>query len=168
MIIRTLKDVRENVSSFHHDCHEQATKLAQKINVDVKAPRICGRQSHRRNALPSTAVETPEQMVMNYFRVNVTIPILDDIITSLQERFSDGQDTVIKGTMLLPCNVITNSSWKNILQPCVKFYSDEISCCHGVESELQLWSKMWEDQWKSHWKALNEQHLHTIGACSIS
>ena len=101
---------------------------------------------------------------MNYFRVKVTIPVLDDIITSLLERFSDGQDTVFKGTMLLPSNIITNPRWKNILQPFVEFYSDEIPCCHGVESELHLWSKMWEEQWKSHWKAMNEQHLHTIGA----
>jgi len=108
LITRTLQDVHKNVLSFHHDCHEQAAKLAEKINVDVKAPRIYVRQSHRRNALPSTAVETPEQMVMNYFRVNVTIPVLYDIIISLQERFSDGQDTVFKGTMVLPSSIITN------------------------------------------------------------
>jgi len=60
--------------------------------------------------------------------------------------------------------LLTHARWKNILQPFVEFYSYEISCCHGVESELHLWSKMWEDQWKSHWKAMNEQHLHTIGA----
>ena len=39
----------------------------------------------------------------------VTIPILDDIITSLRKRFTDDQDTVIKRTMLLlPCNTTTN------------------------------------------------------------
>lgn len=48
LVIRTLQNVRKDVSNFHHDCHEQATKLAQKIDVEVKMPRIFGRQTHQR------------------------------------------------------------------------------------------------------------------------
>ena len=48
---------------------------------------------------------------MGYFQVivhNYSIPTVYNIITGLQQRFSDGQDTAIKRTMLLTCNVITN------------------------------------------------------------
>ena len=66
-------------------------------------PRICGRQTHRRNALPGDqADQSPEQQFKNYFRINVTVLILDDVITSLQQRFSDGQDIIMKGMALLP------------------------------------------------------------------
>ena len=35
LVIRTLQNVRKDICNFHHDCHEQATKLAQKIDVKV-------------------------------------------------------------------------------------------------------------------------------------
>ena len=66
-------------------------------------------KTHRRNALPGDqADQSPEQLVKNYSRINVTIPILDDVITSLQQRFSAGQDVIMKGMALLPSYVITN------------------------------------------------------------
>ena len=72
MVFRTLQNVRKIVSSFHHDCHEQVTKLAGKINVEVKIPPICSRQTHRRNALPDDqADQPPGQQVKNYFQINV-------------------------------------------------------------------------------------------------
>ena len=96
LVVRTLQNVRKDVSNFHHDCYEQATMIAEKIDVEVKMPQICGRQTHRRNALPGDqADQSPEQLV-------VTIPILDDVITSLQQRFSAGQDVIMKGMALLP------------------------------------------------------------------
>jgi len=166
LVIRTIQDIRKNVSSFHYDCHKQAARLAQKINVEVKSPRICKRQTQRSNALLTTATDTSaEEIIKNYFRVNVTIPVLDDIITSLQDRFCNGQDIIMKGTVLLPSYVITEPNWKNVLQPFLKFYSDELPCYHSVDSEFILWNKMWHEQWESHWKSIQEQHLHTVGVC---
>lgn len=165
LVIRTLQNVRKDVSNFHHDCHKQATKLAQKIDVEVKMPRICGQQTHRRNALPDVqADQSTEQQVKNYFRINVTIPILDDVITSLQQRFSDGQDIIMmKGMALLPSYVITKLDWKTTLHPFLEIYSDEVTSCHAVDSELKLWNEMWKDRWESHWKSIQEQHVQTVG-----
>jgi len=69
----------------------------------------------------------------------------------------------MKGTVLLPSYVITEPNWKNVLQPFLKFYSDELPCYHSVDSEFILWNKMWHEQWESHWKSMQEQNLHTIG-----
>ena len=78
-------------------------------------PQICGQQTHRRNALPGDqADQSPEQLV-------VTIPMSDDVITSLQQRFSAGQDVIMKGKALLPLYVITNPDWSTTLQPFLEF-----------------------------------------------
>jgi len=58
---------------------------------------------------------------------------MDDIITSLQQRFSDGQDIIMKGTALLPSYVITKTNWRTIVQPFLEFYSDESPSCHAVD-----------------------------------
>ena len=82
------------------------------MDAEVKMPQICGRQTHQRNTLPGDqaddqADQSPEQLLKNYSRINVTISILDDVITSLQQRFFDGQDVIMKGMALLSSYVIT-------------------------------------------------------------
>ena len=90
-------------------------------------PQICGQLTHPRNALPDAQTDqSTEQQVRNYFRINVTISILDNVITNLQQRFSDGQDIITKGMALLPLYIITKPDWKTTLQPSLEFYSDEV------------------------------------------
>ena len=70
---------------------------AHNINVDVKTPRICGRQTNRQNAIGSTVSGLSEiQLVEEHFRINVTIPFLDNVVMQLQNRFTEGQESVFK------------------------------------------------------------------------
>ena len=105
---------RKDACNFHHDSHEQATKLAQKLMWNLEI-------------------------------IIVIIPILDDAITSLQQRFTDGQDIIMNGMALLPSYIIAKSDWKTTLQPFLEFYLDEVPSCHAADSELKLWSEMWRD-----------------------
>ena len=43
--IRTLQNVRKDISNFYHDCYGKATMLAEKIDVEVEMPQICGQQN---------------------------------------------------------------------------------------------------------------------------
>ena len=40
LVVRTLDNLRSKVDEFHHDCFMTATELADKIDVEVKKPRI--------------------------------------------------------------------------------------------------------------------------------
>ena len=85
-----LEDVRSKVESFHHEWFESACNKAHNINVDVKKPRICGRQTNRQNAIGSAVSGLSEiQLVEEHFRINVTIPFLDNVVMQLQNRFTD-------------------------------------------------------------------------------
>ena len=46
LVIRALSRVRQDVEMFHHTCYDEACRMANKIDVDIKRPRICGRQLH--------------------------------------------------------------------------------------------------------------------------
>lgn len=100
-VIRTLSHVRQDVERFHHTFYDEACRIARKISVDIKRPRVCARQVHRQNALLLNSGLSDDQLIEEYFRINVTIPFLDDVLGCLQIRF-DGQKTVMKGTMLIP------------------------------------------------------------------
>ena len=164
LVIRKLQHMRSDVQTFHQNCFEEAVDLAKKINIDVKRPRVCGRQVYRQNVLsPSTSDLSVEEQVSQHYRINLTIPLLDDVIGCLLDRFSDGQEPVLKGTMLLPSSVITVATWKSVIQPFVELYSDEIPLPHAIVAELQLWELMWTEKWASKWKLIKEEHMKAAG-----
>ena len=55
----------------------------------------------KQNVMASAESLTPEEKIAKYFRLNVTIPLLDDIIGCLTDRFAQGQDDEMKGVLLI-------------------------------------------------------------------
>ena len=163
VLIRSLRATRQQVDQFHKECFIQACDLSQKIDVDVKKPRTCGRQIHRQNVMSSDESLTSKEQAAKYFRLNVTIPMLDDVITCLTDRFDQGQEDVMRGVMLIPSSVITVSNWKELLQPFLTLYVGEIHSLRTLDAELMLWDQWWKDKWSTKLKDLNDQHLKKFG-----
>jgi predicted sulfurtransferase len=90
LVIRTLEQIRTKVNEFHHDCFVFAKELALKVDVDIKRARTCQRQRFRQNAIV-TEQQNPEQVIEDYFRVNVTVPFLVEVVGNMKNRFEDGQ-----------------------------------------------------------------------------
>lgn len=163
LVIRTLESVRGQAEGFHHTCFLEASAMARRNSVDIKMPRVCKRQTNRANALVSDATLSEEEKVESYYRVNVTIPLLDEIVGSLKSRFDTGQEVVLKGTRLLPSYVVSQSDWESTIQPFIQFYSDELPSIHTINAELSMWKQLWEERWKEEWKNLTEQHFQATG-----
>ena len=71
--------LREDVDKEHDQIYQKALLLTDKIGGEESVPRIIpGRQSR-----PIPEVESPKDS----WRVTVTIPFLDSIITELESRF---------------------------------------------------------------------------------
>ena len=106
LVIVAFETIQDEVREFHHDCFVYAKELAIKMDIEVKKPRTCQRQRFRQNAVGSHNL-TQEEAAEEYFRINVTIPFVDQVITSMKSRFDGGQSLVIKGTMLIPACAFT-------------------------------------------------------------
>lgn len=53
----------------------------------VKGPRVCGRQSHRQNAIAIRSDGTADDSSVEvHFRINVAIPFVEAIVGELQSR----------------------------------------------------------------------------------
>ena len=102
---------------------------------------------------------TEEERVEEYFRINVTVPLLDEVVTSMKARFEGGQSS---GTMLIPACAITERDWKS---HCVAMYSDDLPSKHTLSAELDLWEQKWTKEWEARWKELQQQH--TKGECLV-
>ena len=162
LVITTLEKMRNKVEEFNHDCFLYAKELAIKIDVEIKKPRTCQRQRFRLNAV-GTANLSQEEAAEEYFRINITIPFLDQVISSMKARFEDGQSLVVKGTMLIPACVITEPDWKSQIQPCVDMYSDDLPSKCTLDAELDLWAQKWTREWEERWKKIQLQHFQATG-----
>ena len=125
----------------------------------MKKPHICQRQRFQQNAVGSEHSVSLEQATEDYFRVSITIPLLDDVLVNMRTRFDNGQDTVAKGTMLIPAYLLKEPTWKTLVQPFVSFYVDDLPSKHTVDAEFEMWNQKWNQCWDERLKTLKEQHL---------
>ena len=96
------------------------------MDIDIKKPRTCKRQTNRLNAILSSDSTSEESIIEQHFQVNLTIPFLDEIIGNLQSRFSEGQETVLIGILLIPPYVVTYEDWEQSVDPFIQYYIDEL------------------------------------------
>ena len=79
LVKATLKGVRSRVDDFHTNMYQQALVLSDSISVVEVAPRHVSRQQHRQNI--------PSDNVSDYYKRNLTIPLLDHLNNELDNRF---------------------------------------------------------------------------------
>jgi hypothetical protein len=65
----------------NHQCFEKSAKICEPLDIEVKKPRICGRQIMRDNV----EAESPE----DYFRKSITVPLLYCTLNEMKTRFTD-------------------------------------------------------------------------------
>ena len=77
--IRTENDEEDNGLNFYHGkWYNDAVKVAEKIGVEPSMPRVVRRQTLRAN--------NPSSNPMVHYKVNLTIPFLDQVLSELTTR----------------------------------------------------------------------------------
>ena len=134
----TLKGVRSRVDDFHGQVYEQVLVLRQSIDVVEVAPRQANRQQHRQNI--------PSDSVSDYYKHNLTIPILDHLNNELDTRFGTSCSQNLSEFMqLLPFEVVKTASplkpenFRGLLQ----LYGNDLPSVKSFDVELDLWQNKW-------------------------
>ena len=110
-----------------------------------------------------TSEDSTLQLIEEYYRINITVPFLDEVIMALQSRFSEGQEAVFQGLLLIPAYTVTHPNWEHTVQQFIQFYSDEIPSNHTIDAQLGLWKLLWKEQWERKLVSLQKQHLDATG-----
>ena len=140
----TLEGARCNVDAYHARLYSQAKTMAQSVGIDESMPRLASRQQHRSNV--------PARDCSAYYRLNLTIPLLDHLITELNTRFDATTSQHIADFMSpLPSNMITSSeSGNGNLVNILQLYEDDLPSPATFSAEFDLWSQKWNaDQHKA-------------------
>lgn len=138
----TIQGARSNVNTFHDRIYRQATQMAQCVGIEESSLRLAGRQLYRSNVQAENCSD--------YYRLNLTIPLLDHLINELSARFNDTtSQNVIKFIQLLPSAIMhmdsatcSPSYFQNIFQ----FYHDDLPSPVSFPSELDLWQHKWRSE----------------------
>jgi hypothetical protein len=86
-------------NSVNHQCFERSAKICEPLDIEVKKPRICGRQIMRDNV----EAESPE----DYSRKSITVPFLYCTLNEMKTRFTDLHARTALGQQLVP-SIIEN------------------------------------------------------------
>jgi len=131
-----LEAVREDVDSYFKDIFNEVTSIASKVNVEIKTPRVCGRQTTR-----VIIQSSPEE----YYRISIFIPFLDSILLQLQTRFNQQLKEVIALEGLIPANF---SAYNNdSILSAASLYENDLhkNALINLKAELTMWRNQWKD-----------------------
>ena len=93
-LIQSSLDCRANVEQSNHQCFERSAKICELLDIEVKKPRICGKQIMKDN-------------VEDYFRKSITVPFLFCTLNEMETKFTDLHARTALGLQLDP-SVIEN------------------------------------------------------------
>lgn len=100
-----LQVLRENATDTFNDIYEEVNHLECLLNVEENMPRIYITQRNRQNVL--------FENIQEFNRGTVFIPHLDDILSSLNERFLSHKEIIHFLQYVLP-NMIVGKPYSNL------------------------------------------------------
>lgn len=137
----SLNEKRSNVDSSFATIFEEAVQLAENLDVEVKTPRICGRQTQRGNVTNGSDVQF-------YFKVNIYIPFLDHSLAQLSERFGKKFQQVSQLEYFIPSYIDKLAQDSKAVEDALSSLSypdiDKVS----LTMELGLWRRKWKNEEK--------------------
>lgn len=144
-IIYTLEKHRKGCEESFKDIFKECEIILNDLNIEIKLPRLVGRQKHR--SCP-TNPQSPEV----YYRINLYIPLLDCILQDMSSRFTKKENKNLFTLMqLIPSNLVKENNdtvLRTILQGILEItmknpiFSDVTK--EAINSELDIWCTKWQ------------------------
>ncbi|XP_028406782.1 52 kDa repressor of the inhibitor of the protein kinase-like [Dendronephthya gigantea] len=139
-------NVRNSNDSYHDQWYEIALALSGKVGVEEAKPRTVGRQTTRANH--------PYKTISEYYKRIITIPLIDHLCSSLDERFDIDSVNVYLGLSIIPTKMFSliheGIDWKAKFKTVSDFYVDDLPNPLGLDAELLLWQTFWEQRVGAH------------------
>jgi hypothetical protein len=102
ILISTIKNIKKNCDEEFSSIFKKVSEICEKFFIDIKVPRQTKRQVNRANVLHSNPSD--------YFKKTIYIPMLDNILMDLNDRFSDSLLNFLEIDFLIPKNLNANIS----------------------------------------------------------
>lgn len=154
----SLESIRKDVDNHFKNIFSEVLKIASKIDVDIKIPRVCGKQNQRANV----NVTNPE----DYYKITIFIPFIDQIICELRTRFDQRLREIIPLEGLIPSHFNKYDN-KTILEA-AKIYENDLSlnAIVTLKAELSIWQNQWKDDGRNSTVNKPQTAIETLPYCT--
>ena len=129
-----LKALRENIDAYSLRIFQHSSRIAEQSGVVVAMPRVTQQQRNRANPVSSS--------IQEYFKLTITIPFLDHLISDLSFRFDAHAKRAASLQSIIPARITEGLSIDDISEG-VEFYSDDLPNPGIVDEELSCWKSRW-------------------------
>ncbi|KAL7307649.1 hypothetical protein TKK_0000333 [Trichogramma kaykai] len=135
--ITILSNKRKKSEEYFANLFEEARSTAEELDVELKVPRLAGKQKNRENHSCKS--------VEDYYRVTIFIRLLDNIIADLKIRFPEETLQLFDFYILFPGeSTVDNHEYKNALNRLVTKYAsifgESENVLHGkLCNEMELY-----------------------------
>ena len=138
-LITTLKNsavkIRNSVDATHDAWYDEALQLAKEVDIEESKP--C-----------PTPRNKPSKTISDYYKIDVTISLLDHLQSSLDRRFDLDSINVYKGLSIVPVKMLSlikkGIDWKEQFKTAANFYHDDLPNPLALDAELFQWQIYWE------------------------
>lgn len=148
-VISNLEEKRNNITENFHELYTATKTIMTNLEIEEKLPHLTGRQTKRPN-YPASSVE-------EYYKVSVYIPLLENVLSDMKQRFCGEKNQVFFTlSQLLPRYIIgTNSEdITKLIQTIRTYFAFDDTDFVDLE-EMQLKTEV--DLWKSKWIKVKNQ-----------
>ena len=142
-IIKAYKEVKDIIMELKallasdtmlHSLYEQSVMVADELDVVPSVHRTTGRQRHRENPEYSTVEE--------YYHRSVVIPLLDNLIEQMEERFGNTKVMALKLLCLVPSELSGAST--ESFEDVASLYSSDLPNPALYSMEVWRWKNKWQ------------------------
>lgn len=109
-----------------------AENMMHSVDCNITVPRVTKRAKNR----PNMEFNNPEE----YFRRSVYVPVIDDFIQQLDDRFENHWSIISSLHRILPAHCV--SAHYCDIEECVQFYCQD-GDIDSIEAEFNIWQTKW-------------------------
>ena len=141
IVLSILKNIKSDSVREFKRIFEETSKLGVNLHgedFDLRKPRINQRQRHRSNV--------PARPSEDYYRITLYNEFLSDVITELQERFTDNPCYGTGLLHLFPSQCpSSDGEIPEDLAKALDFYEDDLTHSAMFPTEYRMWVRKWKN-----------------------
>ena len=122
--------VRDDVEKFAEQCFKHACRMGEAVQIEPSSPRVTSRQCHRAN--------NPASSPLDYYRRNLVIPVLDEVISEFDARFSKLSASAGQLVGLVP-SVICQREVN--VEKAAELYTSDLPSPELLDQEADRWKR---------------------------
>ena len=116
-LIDVISNARVNIDFSFGKWYKHALDLAHKLSVDELKPRVCSKQTDRKNHNTNS--------IADYYKVSQTIPLIDIGLSELKTPFEGRETFIFSGWHIISYIIASSPNWRDHFKDFLKFFKGD-------------------------------------------